>query len=403
MRFALVGLTVGLGCILSDQRPGIGQTSAQRTNVHLEGAGATFPAPLYKKWITTFMAQNPDVALDYKDVGSGEGVRRFLARTVDFGASDGALTDEQIASVPNGARLVPATAGIVVLAYNLPGLGGGLRLSRDVYVDIFLRKIEMWNDSRIQAINPAIKLPNRSIVIAARLDGSGTTFALANHLSAISPAWRQGPGVGYMVDWSGRAMVARGNEGVAGLIKVSEGAIGYVEYGFAERLGLAMAHLQNKAGRYVAPSHGSGQAALANNVKQMPANLRLYLPDPDGEESYPIVSLSWLLVYDRYQRPAEGRGAQALRDVGPVPRTVERCGAGLYRSSCRGSGAVPRLGGARPLAFQGGAYEPGSARTIQRPLLVHEQFSAQHHGGVCAQPLGRRALSRIQRWQPSAR
>jgi len=303
IRFIVISAVAVLGCLLLDRTPGIGQMAAARPTVQLQGAGATFPAPLYKKWIATFMAQNPDVAVEYKDVGSGEGVKRFLTRTVDFGASDGALTDEQMASVSDGARLVPATAGIVVLAYNLPGLGGGLRLSRDVYVDIFLRKIEMWNDPRIHAINPAIKLPNRSIVIAARQDGSGTTFALANHLSAVSPAWRQGPGVGYSIDWSGRAMVARGNEGVAGLIKNSEGAIGYVEYGFAERLGLPMAQLQNKAGRYVAPSHGSGQAALTNNVKQMPTNLRLYVPDPEGAESYPIVSLSWLLIYDHYQDP----------------------------------------------------------------------------------------------------
>ena len=279
--------------------PAAGQTGSG-AKIVLQGAGATFPAPLYKKWIGVFTAQNPDVAVEYKDVGSGEGVQRFLARTVDFGASDGALTDEQMARVESGARLVPATAGMVVLAYNLPGLGGPLKLGRDVYAAIFLRKIAKWNDPRIQAINPELRLPNRNIVIAARQDRSGTTFALANHLSAISPEWQRGPGVGYAVDWSGRAMLARGNEGVAGLVKVSEGAIGYVEYGFAERLRLPMAQLQNKAGRYVAPGDRTGQAALASNVKQMPENLRLYIPDPDGEESYPVVSLTWLLLYERY-------------------------------------------------------------------------------------------------------
>jgi phosphate transport system substrate-binding protein len=289
-----------LGLLLTAADPAAAQTTPAGSKVVLQGAGATFPAPLYKKWIGVFTAQNPDVAVEYKEVGSGEGVQRFLAQTVDFGASDGALTDEQMARVANGARLVPATAGMVVLVYNLPGLGGDLKLSRAVYADIFLRKIVKWNDPRIQAINPALTLPNRNIVIAARRDGSGTTFALANHLSAISPDWQRGPGVGYTIDWSGLAMLARGNEGVAGLVKVSEGALGYVEYGFAERLRLAMAHLQNQAGRYVAPTDSSGQAALANNAKQMPANLRLYLPDPEGEESYPIVSLSWLLIYERY-------------------------------------------------------------------------------------------------------
>jgi phosphate transport system substrate-binding protein len=189
----------------------------------------------------------------------------------------------------------------VVLAYNLPGLGGALKLSRDVYADILLRQIVKWNDPRIRALNPSLAFPNRSIAIVARQDRSGTTFALANHLSAISSEWRQGPGVGYAIDWSGRAMLARGNEGVAGLVKISEGSIGYVEYGFAERLRLPMAHLQNKAGRFVAPTDRTGQAALASNAKQMPDNLRLYIPDPDGEESYPIVSLTWLLLYERYQ------------------------------------------------------------------------------------------------------
>jgi phosphate transport system substrate-binding protein len=295
---------------------GAGSATAQTTaagKVVLQGAGATFPAPLYKKWIGVFTAQNPDVVVEYKEVGSGEGVQRFLAQTIDFGASDAAMTDEQMAKVANGARLVPATAGMVVLAYNLSGVEGALKLSRDVYADVFLRKIVKWNDPRIQALNPDLKLPNRSIVIAARQDRSGTTFALANHLNAISPEWQRGPGVGYALDWSGRAMLARGNEGVAGLVKSSEGSLGYMEYGFAERLRLPMAQLQNKAGRFVAPNGRTGQAALASAVRQMPDNLRLYLPDPEGEDSYPIVSLTWLLLYERY--PDQQKSAALKRFV----------------------------------------------------------------------------------------
>jgi phosphate transport system substrate-binding protein len=298
--------------LLAAAAPAVGQTGASG-KVLLQGAGATFPAPLYKKWIGVFTAQNPDVAVAYQEVGSGEGIQRFIAHTVDFGASDGAMTDEQMARVPNGARLIPATAGMVVMAYNLPGLGGSLKLSRDVYPDIFLRKIAKWSDPRIRAINPGLALPNRSIVIAARQDRSGTTFALANHLGAVSPEWQRGPGVGYTIDWSGRAMLARGNEGVAALVKASEGAIGYVEYGFAERLRLPMATIQNKSGRYVAPSEKSGQAAFASNVSQMPDNLRLYLPDPEGEDSYPIVSLTWLLLYERY--PDKQKSAALKRFV----------------------------------------------------------------------------------------
>src|SRR5262245_3108748 len=279
-----------------------GQDAARPNGrIVVRGAGATFPAPLYEAWIKRFTAQHPEVTLVYDAVGSGEGQRRFLAQAVDFGASDAALSDEQIASARSGASLVPVTAGMVVLAYNLPGLGAPLKLPRDVYVDMFAGRIRSWNDPRLVAANPGLAFPARSIALVARQDASGTTFALTNHLSAVSAAWRdRGPGVGNLVDWRGQAMVARGNEGVAGRIKVSEYSIGYVEYHFAKRLGLAMAQLQNKSGRYVEPGEGSGQAALATNVRQMPENLRLFLPDPDGPDSYPIVTFSWLLLHGRY-------------------------------------------------------------------------------------------------------
>jgi phosphate transport system substrate-binding protein len=311
-RSAAIGVLAILGLVLAVHGEGRGQSTTGSTKVRLEGAGATFPALLYKKWIGLYAAQNPNVVIDYKDVGSGEGVRRFLARSVDFGASDGALTDEQMAGVERGVRLIPVTAGMVVLAYNLPGLGGDLKLSREVYADLFLGKIVRWNDPRIKALNPTLDLPNRTIGVAARQDGSGTTFAMSNHLSAISAEWRKGPGTGYSVNW-GHAMRARGNEGVAALIKHSEGAIGYVEYAFALRLGLATARLQNKAGQYVAANDRSGQATLFNNVKQMPENLRLFLPDPEGAESYPIVSFSWLLLYENY--PDQEKSAALKRFI----------------------------------------------------------------------------------------
>jgi len=269
--------------------------------VALHGAGATFPAPLYLKWIDVYTKMNPKVAIDYKVVGSGEGTKRFLENSVDFGASDAALSDEQISQAKAGATLIPATSGIIVLAYNLPDVTGTLKLSREVYADMFLGKIRHWNDPRIQELNPELKLPKQTITLVARLDSSGTTFAMTNHLSAISEAWRnQGPGVGKLIDWPGVTMTAPGNEGVAGRIKRSWGSIGYVEYGFAERLGLPMAHLQNKAGHFIEPGLPSGQAAIAANVNQIPSNLRVFLPDPEGEESYPIISFTWLLLHDRH-------------------------------------------------------------------------------------------------------
>jgi phosphate transport system substrate-binding protein len=330
---AVGAVAVLLGMVLTVH----GQDSApSKPKVLLRGAGATFPAPLYDTWIQTYRKRVPDAAIMYDAVGSGEGQRRFIADAVDFGASDSGLTDEQMTRVKSGARLVPVTAGMVVLAYNLPGLGGPLKLSRDVYTDIFAGRIRTWNDPRIRAINPGLNLPGRSIAIVARQDSSGTTFAFTNHLSAISDAWRdRGPGAGNLVDWRGTAMLARGNEGVAGRIKVSEDSIGYIEYHFAKRLGLPMAQVQNKAGRYIEPSDRSGQTALANSAGQMPGSLRLFVPDPGGDESYPIVTYSWLLLYGRYQDRDKitalkkfvawglGEGQAYSRDLGYIPLPPE--------------------------------------------------------------------------------
>lgn len=299
--FGLVALTIG------------GVADAAPTSViMLRGAGATFPAPLYSAWIKTYSAMNPLVHIDYEAVGSGEGVRKFLAREVEFAASDAALSDEQMAAVDDGVRLIPATAGMVVLAYNLRNLNGPLKLSREAYVALLAGRITRWNDPRIQGLNPGMPLPNLDVTIVSRLDSSGTTYALTNHLSAISAEWRnRGPGVGKLVDWPGNAMAVRGNEGVASRIKLSEGAIGYVEYGFAKRLGLPMAWLQNKSGQFVEPNERAGQTALASSAAQMPENLRLFLPDPDGAEAYPIVTFSWLLLYGKYSDQAQ---SAALKD-----------------------------------------------------------------------------------------
>jgi phosphate transport system substrate-binding protein len=276
-------------------------TTTQAASVELQGAGSTFSAPLFQRWISDFTKQHPNLQINYKAVGSGEGIRGFLAEELDFAGSDAALSDEQITQVKRGAQLVPATAGIIVIAYHVKDLNGQLKLPRAVYEDIFAGKITRWDDAKIQAANPDLKLPGENITIVARQDSSGTTYAFTNHLSAISSEWRDGgPGVGKVVDWPGNAMVSRGNEGVASRIKVSEGSIGYMEYGFAKRLGLPMASLENKSGHFVEPSDLSGTEALAQNSQRMPENLRLLIPDPDGEKSYPILTLSWLLLYKNH-------------------------------------------------------------------------------------------------------
>lgn len=283
-----------------------GGAYAQTGEVTLQGGGATFPAPLYQRWISAFAEQQPNLQISYKAVGSGEGIHDFLAEALDFAGSDAALNDEQMAQVKRGAVLVPATAGIIVLAYHIENLNGPLKLPRDVYEDIFAGKITRWNDARIRSANPDLKLPNQTITIVARQDSSGTTFAFTNHLSAISDHWRdRGPGVGKVVDWPGNTMTVRGNEGVASRIKVSEGSIGYIEYGFAKRLQLPMAWLQNKAGRFVEPNDHAGADTLVRNAERMPDNLRLLLPDPDGEDAYPILTLSWLLLYQHYPNQAK--------------------------------------------------------------------------------------------------
>lgn len=296
----------GLVSLAFGQNPTPTPSPAASERVALRGAGATFPTPLYQKWIGVYTQANPNITIEYQGVGSGEGTQLFLDNAVDFGASDSALSDEQIKQAKGGATLVPATAGAIVLAYNLPDVAGTLKLSREVYADIFLGKIREWNDPRIQALNPDLKLPKQTIILVARQDSSGTTFALTHHLSAISEAWRKGPGTGKTVDWPGVSMTARGNEGVAGRIQRSWGSLGYVEYGFAKRLGLPMVHLQNKAGAFVGPNMNSGQAALAVNVGQIPSNLRVFLPDPEGQDSYPIVTFTWLLLHDQYPDPAKG-------------------------------------------------------------------------------------------------
>jgi phosphate transport system substrate-binding protein len=278
----------------------------------LRGAGATFSAPLYNQWIEAYHREHPAVSISYDAVGSGEGVRRFVAELVDFGASDVVLGDREAAQISRGAIMVPATAGMVVLAYNLPGVRGELRLPRDVYPGVLSGQIRHWDDERIRKANPGLDLPHRDIAIVARRDGSGTTFALTSHLAAVSRAWReQGLGVGKLVEWPSGTMLASGNEGLASRIKISEGSIGYVEFGFAKRLGLPVALLQNKTGNFIAPTQPTGSAALAAASVKTPAELNQSIVDPAGADAYPIVTFSWLLLYRQYTEPERGA---AVRD-----------------------------------------------------------------------------------------
>lgn len=277
-------------------------------SVSLTGAGASFPAPLYQRWFSEYNKQNPNVQVSYQSVGSGAGVEQFTQGTVDFGASDVAMTDEEIAAVDRGVALLPMTAGSIVLAYNLPDVTG-LKLSRQVYVDIMLGKITKWNDPAIAKLNPDATLPDTNITLVYRSDGSGTTSVFTKHLSTISPEWKEKVGDGKTVEWP-TGVGAKGNEGVTAQIQQTEGAIGYIEYGYAKQQEISTASLENKAGQYIAPS--SESAAQALSAVTLPANLRAFISDPEGEQSYPIVTYTWILAYQNYDNPAK---LEAFKEV----------------------------------------------------------------------------------------
>jgi phosphate transport system substrate-binding protein len=284
--------------------------------VLLQGAGATFPSLLYKQWFAAYHEAHPNTVITYDAVGSGEGIRRFMGRNVedfervDFGASDAALQDSEIAQMPEGVLMLPATAGGVALAYNLPGIQGDLKLSRRAYVGIFLGEIKNWNDPLIAASNPGMKLPKLTIATVVRRDASGTTFAFTKHLDAISDPWRARYGPSTLVDWPGNAMRAKGNEGVAGVLQHSGGAIGYVGSEFAIKYGLQTALLENKSGKYVKPTKDSLRAALES--VELPQNLRAFVPDPATPDAYPIATFTWILLRKNY---VDAKKAKSIREL----------------------------------------------------------------------------------------
>jgi phosphate transport system substrate-binding protein len=267
-------------------------TQPSEAATQLNGAGSTFVAPIYQRWGQDYNKANSDVQVNYQSLGSGAGVKQFMAGTVDFGASDAAMSDEEISKVPSGVVLLPMTAGSIVLAYNLPGVTD-LKLSRDAYTGIFLGKVTQWNDPLIAKDNPGVKLPDMPIAVAYRSDGSGTTFVFAKHLAAVSAEFKQTVGEGKQVTWP-VGVGGKGNEGVTALIKQSPGTIGYVEYGYATHTNLPFATLQNKSGAFVKATPQSGAATLAS--VELPANLRIWPADPAGADNYPITTFSWVMV-----------------------------------------------------------------------------------------------------------
>ncbi|MEG4417549.1 phosphate ABC transporter substrate-binding protein PstS [Microcoleus sp. LAD1_D5] len=289
---------------------------ALASDVALTGAGATFPAPLYQRWFQDFNTTNPKLQINYQSVGSGAGVEQFTKGTVDFGASDTAMSDEEIGKLPadRGVLLLPMSAGSIVLAYNLPDVPE-LKLPRDVYTNIFLGNITKWNDPKIAAANPGAKLPDQNITVVHRSDGSGTTDVFTKHLSAISPEWKEKVGEGKTVEWpSAGKLGGKGNEGVTASIQQTVGAIGYIEYGYAKNNNIKFAALENKAGNFVVYTDPVGAKTLEAVV--LPENLRAFIPDPEGAESYPIVSYTWMLVPKTVADPNKAKSIEAMIEYG---------------------------------------------------------------------------------------
>ncbi len=290
---------------------------ALASDVAITAAGASFPAPLYQRWFQDFNKINPKVQINYQSVGSGAGVEQFTKGTVDFGASDTAMKDDEIAKVPaeKGVILLPMTAGSIVIGYNLADVPE-LKLPRDVYTEIFQGKITKWNDPKIAAANPGAKLPDQAITVVHRSDGSGTTAVFTKHLSAISPDWKSTIGDGKTVQWpkTGTFLGAKGNEGVTTQVLQTAGSLGYVEYGYAKNNNLKFASLQNKAGTFVTPNDESASEALA--TVPLPENLRAFIEDPEGAKSYPIVTYSWMLVPKTVADPNKAKAIEAMVEYG---------------------------------------------------------------------------------------
>jgi phosphate transport system substrate-binding protein len=291
-----------------DRQPGDTRGAASRRGVALTGAGATFPYPLYSKWFSDYAAET-GVRINYQSIGSGGGIRQITEGTVDFGASDGPMTDEQLARAKFGRILhFPTVLGADAISYNVPSVSQPLKLTGSVIAEIFLGKIKKWNDPRLAQLNPGVPLPASDIIVVHRSDGSGTTYVFTDYLSAVSPDWARTVGKGTEVGWP-TGLGAKGNEGVSGQIKQTPGAIGYIELVYAKQNRLAYAAVQNSAGNFVLPSVESVTTAAASAAPKLgpTTDYRVSIVDPPGAAAYPISSFTWLLVYQRPPDAAKGR------------------------------------------------------------------------------------------------
>jgi phosphate transport system substrate-binding protein len=310
-----------------------GVSATASAQMMINGAGATFPYPIYSKWFDEYVKVDPSVRFNYQSIGSGGGQKQILAQTVDFGASDGPMSDENLAKAPGKILHIPTVAGAVVLTYNLTG-NPSLKLDADTIAGIFLGQIKKWNDPKLTSLNPGTKLPDQDIVVVHRSDGSGTTFIFTDYLSKVSSEWKQKAGNNTSVNWP-TGIGGKGNEGVSGQVKQTPGAIGYVELIYAIQNKMPYAEVKNSAGQFVKPTIDSVTAALA--TAEIPDDFRFSMTNAPGKDAYPICGATWLLVYEQQKDPAKGKklveflkwaakdGEKMAKDLdyAPLPETVQ--------------------------------------------------------------------------------
>jgi phosphate transport system substrate-binding protein len=278
--------------------------SAQMKQIN--GAGATFPYPIYSKWFAEYNKLHPDIRINYQSIGSGGGIRQMTTGTVFFGATDGPMTDEQLKAAPGPIVHLPTVLGADVPAYNVPGVSSTLRFTGPLLAEIFLGTVTKWNDPAIARVNPGIALPSSAITVVHRSDGSGTTYIWVDYLAKVSPEWKMKVGVNTSVNWP-VGVGGKGNEGVAGLVRQTPGAIGYVELVYAIQTKIAYGAVQNAGGEFVRASAESVTAAAAGTVGQMPRDFRTSITNASGKGAYPISSYTWLLLYEDPKDKAQGK------------------------------------------------------------------------------------------------
>ncbi|MBI3850041.1 MAG: phosphate ABC transporter substrate-binding protein PstS [Verrucomicrobia bacterium] len=311
-----------------------GAVLASSAQMLINGAGATFPYPIYSKWFDEYAKVDPSARFNYQSIGSGGGQKQILAETVDFGASDGPMSDDNLSKAPGKILHLPTVAGAVVVTYNLPG-NPKLKLDGTTLADMFLGKITKWNDKRIAELNSGVKLPNVDLIVVHRSDGSGTSYIFTDYLSSVSSSWEKKVGRNTSVKWP-VGLGAKGNEGVAGQVKQLPGTIGYVELAYAHQNKLPFADLKNAAGNFVMPSLDSVTEALA--TANIPDDFRFSMVNPPGEKAYPIAGATWLLVYQQQKDAAKGKklveflnwamtkgeGMAAALDYASLPEKVQQ-------------------------------------------------------------------------------